>query len=131
MSHVRPLQINAGHLISSFVSLAPSYHLYYYREREREREIEHQPWRKLGGWKKGLLTYHAPSKKEDDPDKADVIEKVDRSGGGDCIDHGKDDRNPVVDEQPTDHQQKGEEQKSKRVATLDAFRGLTIVVSID
>ncbi|XP_062167012.1 uncharacterized protein LOC133873309 [Alnus glutinosa] len=72
-----------------------------------------------------------PSKKEDDHDKADVIEKVDRSGGGDCIDHGKDDRNdPVVDEQPTDHQQKGEEQKSKRVATLDAFRGLTIVLMV-
>jgi heparan-alpha-glucosaminide N-acetyltransferase len=75
-----------------------------------------------------------PSKKEDDHDKAYISGKVDRSDGGDCIDHEKEDRGQVLDDQPAE--QKAEEQplvkqKSKRVATLDAFRGLTIVVCID
>lgn len=73
------------------------------------------------------------SKKEDD-DKAYMSEKVDRSDGGDCIDHEKGDRRAMVDDQPTEQKEEEQpldKQKSKRVAPLDTFRGLTIVVSID
>ncbi|KAK9289390.1 hypothetical protein L1049_007545 [Liquidambar formosana] len=69
-----------------------------------------------------------------------LSEKVDKKKGGDGIDNEKGERSSAALDQPLvpkaeDPSPKGEEQplikqKTKRVATLDAFRGLTIVVMI-
>ncbi|KAF2307436.1 hypothetical protein GH714_028583 [Hevea brasiliensis] len=60
-------------------------------------------------------------------------EKVDKTKGG-AINHEKEETNTVVVvEQKEDHKQLQQQplvkQKTKRVATLDAFRGLTVAVS--
>ena len=74
---------------------------------------------------------HAPLEKKDH-NEAYFSEKLDGTDSGDRIENEKDDRKAVLN-QPTE--QNVEEQplvkpKSKRVATLDAFRGLTIVVRL-
>ena len=77
-------------------------------------------------------------KKDDDLIDKKVTTSSDRNGGGDVIahDHEDEERKKVDAVAPLEETEiKGEEQpvlvvkqRSKRVATLDAFRGLTIVV---
>ncbi|KAF2307432.1 hypothetical protein GH714_028527 [Hevea brasiliensis] len=62
-------------------------------------------------------------------------EKDDKTKGGDGINHEKEETNTVVVvEQKGDHKQLQQQplvkQKTKRVATLDAFRGLTVALMI-
>ncbi|XP_023925810.1 uncharacterized protein LOC112037229 isoform X1 [Quercus suber] len=74
---------------------------------------------------------HAPLEKKDH-NKAYFSEKLDGTDRGDCIENEKDDRRAVLN-QPTERnveEQPLVKPKSKRVATLDAFRGLTIVLMI-
>lgn len=59
-------------------------------------------------------------------------EKVSKTDDGDRIDHEKEDKGAALDHSvdPKEEEQAVLPQKSKRVATLDVFRGLTIVVMI-
>ncbi|KAF5471885.1 hypothetical protein F2P56_008649 [Juglans regia] len=78
---------------------------------------------------------------KEDHDKAQ-FGKIDKNDGGDCIDNEKELGTRIGSSEldhhhpSTEEKQAGEEQpvvvkqKSKRVATLDAFRGLTIVLMI-
>lgn len=58
--------------------------------------------------------------------QGDLCKKLDRNDGGDHVDDATD--QPVAEKAEEQPQVK---QKSKRVATLDAFRGLTIVVNFN
>lgn len=69
---------------------------------------------------------HAPLAKKEH-DKAHFSGNLNRIDSGHWIENENDERSPVLD-QPIE--QKVEEQPLVRVATLDAFRGLTIVVSV-
>ena len=74
---------------------------------------------------------HAPLEKKDH-NKAYFSEKLDGTDSGDRIENEKDNRRAVLN-QPTEQNVEEQPQvkpKSKRVATLDAFRGLTIVVRL-
>ncbi|KAI3441447.1 DUF1624 domain-containing protein [Psidium guajava] len=57
--------------------------------------------------------------------QGDLCKKLDRNDGGDRVDNAPD--QPVAEKAQEEPQVK---QRSKRVATLDAFRGLTIVLMI-
>lgn len=61
------------------------------------------------------------------------LEIVKTNGGGDSIEHDRDMRTTPEGEfvqETMEQEQPLVKQKTRRVATLDAFRGLTIVVSI-
>ncbi|KAM3689290.1 hypothetical protein ACB098_09G035400 [Castanea mollissima] len=74
---------------------------------------------------------HAPLEKKD-RNKDYNSEKLDGTDSGDRIENEKDDKRAVLN-QPTEQKVEGQplvNTKSKRVATMDAFRGLTIVLMI-
>lgn len=74
---------------------------------------------------------HAPLEKKD-RNKDYNSEKLDGTDSGDRIENEKDDKRAVLN-QPTEQKVEGQplvNTKSKRVATMDAFRGLTIVVRL-
>lgn len=76
---------------------------------------------------------HTPLANKDDKN-GHISEKVDKTDDGNGISYEKEERSAVLDQLveqngEDDDQQPLVKQKSKRVATLDAFRGLTIVVS--
>lgn len=72
------------------------------------------------------------SKVEEGLGHTQLVEQDDRKGSANGIKKEKDlERSEVQDEQKEEQQrQELLQQKSKRIATLDAFRGLTIVVSV-
>lgn len=70
---------------------------------------------------------HAPLAKKEHDHKAHFSGQLNRIDSGHWIENENDERSPVLD-QPIE--QKVEEQPLVRVATLDAFRGLTTVVMI-
>jgi len=69
------------------------------------------------------------------PQNGELKQEIEKTNGdGDSIEHDRDTRSTTQEGESTrqivEQEQPLVKQKTKRVATLDAFRGLTIVVSV-